>query len=81
VFLFLIVVTFSEAFLLLLSHFPYAFFRRRIFLFTCGSLRHLVGLLGRGISTAQGPYLHRTTQTHRNTDTHPCTEQDSNQRS
>jgi len=31
-----------------------------------GSIRHLVGLLGRGISPAQGLYLHRTTQ-HRKT--------------
>jgi len=34
-----------------------------------GSIRHLVGLLGRGISPAQGLYLHRTTQ-HRKTQTH-----------
>jgi hypothetical protein len=27
-----------------------------------GSIRHLVGLLGGGISPAQGLYLHRTTQ-------------------
>jgi hypothetical protein len=31
--------------------------------------RHLVGVLGRGISPAQGLYLHRTTQ-HRETQTH-----------
>jgi hypothetical protein len=31
-----------------------------------GSIRHLVGLLGGGISPAQGLYLHRTTQ-HRKT--------------
>jgi len=31
-----------------------------------GSIRHLVGLLGRGISPAQGLYLHGTTQ-HRKT--------------
>jgi hypothetical protein len=34
-----------------------------------GSIRHLVGLLGGGISPAQGLYLHRTTQ-HRETQTH-----------
>jgi hypothetical protein len=34
-----------------------------------GSIRHLVGLLGRGISPAQGLYLRRTTQ-HRETQTH-----------
>jgi hypothetical protein len=46
-----------------------------------GSIRHLVGLLGGGISPAQGLYLHRTTQ-HRKTQTkHPCPEQDSNLRS
>jgi hypothetical protein len=33
-----------------------------------GSIRHLVGLLGGGISPAQGLYLHRTTQ-HRKTQT------------
>jgi hypothetical protein len=33
-----------------------------------GSIRHLVGLLGGGISQAQGLYLHRTTQ-HRKTQT------------
>jgi hypothetical protein len=33
-----------------------------------GSIRHLVGLLGRGISPTQGLYLHRTTQ-HRKTQT------------
>jgi hypothetical protein len=33
-----------------------------------GSIRHLVGLLRRGISPAQGLYLHRTTQ-HRKTQT------------
>jgi hypothetical protein len=39
-------------------------------LFQClGSIRHLVGLLGGGISPAQGLYLHRTTQ-HRKTQTH-----------
>jgi hypothetical protein len=31
--------------------------------------RHMVGLLGRGISPTQGLYLHRTTQ-HRKTRTH-----------
>jgi hypothetical protein len=42
----------------------------------------LVGLLGRGISPAPRPLsTHRTTQTHRNADTHPCPEQDSNLRS
>jgi hypothetical protein len=44
--------------------------RRQIFLFTFGSFRHLVGLLGRGISPAPRPLpTHRTTQ-HRETQTH-----------
>jgi hypothetical protein len=35
--------------------------------------KHLVGLLGRGISPAPRPLpTHRTTQTCRNADTHPC---------
>jgi hypothetical protein len=34
-----------------------------------GSIRHFVGLLGGGISPAQGLYLHRTTQ-HRKTQSH-----------
>jgi hypothetical protein len=33
-----------------------------------GSIKHMVGLLGWGISPAQGLYLHRTTQ-HRKTQT------------
>jgi hypothetical protein len=37
--------------------------------FTCGSIRQLVGLLGRVIGPTQGLYLHRTTQ-HRETQTH-----------
>jgi hypothetical protein len=46
------------------------FLRRRNFFFTYGSLRHLVGLLGRGISSAPRPLpTHRTTQ-HRETLTH-----------
>jgi hypothetical protein len=44
------------------------------------SIGHLVGLLERGIGPTQGLYLHRTTQTQRNADTHPCLEWDSNPR-
>jgi hypothetical protein len=62
--------------------FPYAFFRRRIFSFLLmDPFRHLAGLLGWGISPAPRllPTQHNTT--HRNTDTHPCPEQDSKLRS
>jgi hypothetical protein len=41
--------------LLLFSRFLYSFLRRRIFLFTYGSFRHLVGLLGLEISPAPRP--------------------------
>jgi len=41
--------------------------------------RHLVGLLGQGISPTQGLYLY--TEQHKNADTHPCLEWDSNPRS
>jgi hypothetical protein len=51
------------------------------FLFTYGSFRHLVGLLGRGISPAPRPLPTQDNTTQRNTDTHPCPEQDSNLRS
>jgi hypothetical protein len=47
--------TYPNSHLLLLSLYPYAFFRRRNFFFTYGSFRHLVGLLGRGISPAPRP--------------------------
>jgi hypothetical protein len=74
---------FPQDLLILLSLFPYAFYRRRIFLFYLWILfRHLVGLLGRGISPASRPLaIHGTTQTHRNADTHPYPEEDSNLRS
>jgi hypothetical protein len=56
--------------LLLVSHFPYAFWGVGFFFFTYGSFRHLVGLLGRGISPALRPLpTHRKTQ-HRQTQTH-----------
>jgi hypothetical protein len=51
------------------------------FLFTYGSLRHLIGVLGRGISPAPRPLPTQDNTTQRNTDTHPCPEQDSNLRS
>jgi hypothetical protein len=44
----------------------------------------LVGLLGRGIGTSQGLYLHKAQRKHRirvNTHRHPCLEWDSNPRS
>jgi hypothetical protein len=40
--------------------------------------RHLVRLLGRGISPAPRPLPTQDNTTQRNTDTHPCPEQDSN---
>jgi hypothetical protein len=46
--------------------------------FTYGSLRHLVGLLGQGISPVPRPLPTQDNTTQRNTDTHPCPEQDSN---
>jgi hypothetical protein len=46
--------------------------------FTYGSLRHLVGHLGWGISPAPRPLPTQDNTTQRNTDTHPCPEQDSN---
>jgi hypothetical protein len=42
---------------------------------------HMVGLLGRVISSSQGLYLHRTTQHRKTRDKHPCLERDSNPRS
>jgi hypothetical protein len=49
-----------------------------LFHFSFLILRQLVGLLGRGISTSRGSYLHG----HRiNADKHPCVEVDSNSRS
>jgi hypothetical protein len=43
-----------------------------------GSFRHLVGLHGWGISPAPRPVLTQDNTIQRNTDTHPCPEQDSN---
>jgi hypothetical protein len=51
------------------------------FFFTYGSFRHLVGLLGWGISPSPRPLPTEDNTTQRNTDTHPCPEQDSNLRS
>jgi hypothetical protein len=64
---------------LLLLYFPYASLKRRIssFYFMDPS-RHLVGLLGRGISPAPRPQPTQDNTTQRNADTHPCPEQDSN---
>jgi len=42
--------------------------------------RQFVGHLGRGIGPTPGLYLHRTTQTQTNADTHSCLEWDSNPR-
>jgi hypothetical protein len=43
--------------------------------------RHMVGLLGRVISSSQGLYLHRTTQHRQTRKKHPCLKRDSNPRS
>jgi hypothetical protein len=48
-----------------------------IFLKLINLFRHLVGL-GQVISLMQGLYLHRTTQTQKNANTHPCLEWDLN---
>jgi hypothetical protein len=56
-------------------------FKALEFLFTYGSIRHLVGLLGQGISPAPRPLPTQDNTTQRNRDTHPCPKQDSNPRS
>jgi hypothetical protein len=61
--------------------FSLCLFQASEFLFTYGSLSHLVGLLGRGISSAPRPLPTQGTTTQRNTDTHPYPEQGSNLRS
>jgi hypothetical protein len=61
--------------------FSLCLFQASEFLFTYGSLRHLVGLLGRGISPAPRPLPTQDNTTQTNTDTHPCPEQDSTLRS
>jgi hypothetical protein len=67
--------------LLLLSLFSLCLLlRRRNYFFTYGSLRYLVGLLGRGISPAPRPLPTQDNTTQRNTDIHPCPEQDLNLR-
>jgi hypothetical protein len=45
--------------------------------FSCQLNKHLVGLLGWGISRWKGLYVHRTAQ-HKDADTHPCLEWDWN---
>jgi hypothetical protein len=57
------------------SSFPfslYIFKASDFFLFTYGSFRHLVGILGRGISPAPRPLPTQDNTTQRNTDTYPC---------
>jgi hypothetical protein len=43
--------------------------------------RHMIGLLGRVISSSQCLYLHRKNTTQKDEDKHPCLKQDSNPRS
>jgi hypothetical protein len=53
--------------LLLLSHFSLCLFQASEFPFTYGSFRHLIGLLGRGISPAPRPLPTQDNTTQRNT--------------
>jgi hypothetical protein len=54
----------------LLSLFSLCFFQVSEFLFTYGSLRHLVGLLGRGISPTPRPLPTQDNTTQHNTEKH-----------
>jgi hypothetical protein len=73
-------VPYYELFFLFFLIFLMPFSGVGFFYFTYGSFRHLVGLLGWGISPAPKPLPTQDNTTQRNTDTHPCPEQDSNLR-
>jgi hypothetical protein len=72
---------FMESGIFLLSRVSFCLFQASDFLFTYGSLRHMIWLLGRGISPAPRPLPTQDNTTQRITDTHSCPEQDSNLRS